>query len=405
MSPVELASNQISPGIAGHFRGEPHDFSLVMGGPLYQLFRRTHAIDADTGIPHRRILYVAGFAWVPLLLLSVVGDLTGHVGLGSFYKDIEMHVRFLVALPMLLIAEIIVHWRLSPVVQRFVQRRIVTAEDMPRFDAAIDSAIRLRNSAMIEIGLLVLVYTFGLWLWSSRIPSTYATWYQLPGSRWHLTPAGYWYVLVSIPIVQFILLRWYLRLFIWFRFLWQVSRLKLHLVPSHPDKCAGLAFLGRALYAYGPLLFAQGAMLAGVVANRVLYQGDKLVSFKMQIAGFVVFFVFAVICPLFMFTPKMTRAKRQGLADYGQIGQDYVDRFEQKWVGHSDNDELLGAADIQSLADLGNSYSIVTDMRAVPVRLQDIVRLAGATAAPFVPLLLTVFSFEELVMRLVKILF
>lgn len=405
MSPVEIASNQISPEIAGHFRGEPHDFSLVMGGPLYQLFRKTRAIDATTGIPHKRILYVAAFAWVPLLLLSVVGDLTGSVGLRSFYKDIEMHVRFLVALPMLLVAEIIVHWRLSPVVQRFVQRRIVTAEDMPRYDAAIDSAVRLRNSAVVEIGLIVLVYTFGLWLWNSRVPNMSATWFALPGSRWHLTPAGYWYVFVSIPIVQFILLRWYLRLFIWFRFLWHVSRLKLHLVPSHPDKCAGLAFLGRALYAYGPLLFAQGAMLAGVVANRVLYQGDKLVSFKMQIAGFIVFFVFAVICPLFMFTPKMTRAKREGLAVYGQMGSDYVDQFERKWVSHTEEEDFLGSGDIQSLADLGNSYSVVTDMRTLPVRLQDILRLGMATAAPFVPLLLTVFSFEELMIRLVKILF
>jgi hypothetical protein len=212
-------------------------------------------------------------------------------------------------------------------------------------------------------------------------------------------------VFVSLPIIQFVLLRWYLRLFIWFRFLWHVSRLNLHLVASHPDKCAGLAFLGRSLYAYGPLLFAQGAMLAGIVASRVLYQGDKLVSFKMQIFGFIVFFVFAVICPLFIFTPKMAAAKRKGLAVYGQIGQDYVDQFETKWVGHSENDELLGSGDIQSLADLGNSYSTVTEMRMLPVKWQDVSRLIIATAAPFVPLLLTVFSFEELVMKLVKVLF
>jgi hypothetical protein len=184
-----------------------------------------------------------------------------------------------------------------------------------------------------------------------------------------------------------------------------VSRLNLHLVPTHPDRCAGLAFLGKASWAYGPLLFAQGAMLAGIVASRVLYHGEKLMSFKMQVGGFIVFFVFAALCPLLMFTRKLAAAKRRGLAQYGQIAQDYVDEFEQKWVGHSASEDLLGSGDIQSLADMGNSYSVVGEMRTLPVKLDDITRLAATTAAPFVPLLLTVFSFEELVTRLVKVLF
>jgi len=95
----------------------------------------------------------------------------------------------------------------------------------------------------------------------------------MPGGSWNLTPAGLWYVFVSIPIVQFLLLRWYLRLFIWFRFLWHVSRINLHLIPTHPDRSAGLAFLGKSAYAFGPILFAQGAMLAGLVGSRVLYRG------------------------------------------------------------------------------------------------------------------------------------
>jgi hypothetical protein len=271
----------------------------------------------------------------------------------------------------------------------------------------IESAVRLRNSSLVELSLFVIVYTAGLWLWGSRIAINSATWYAMPGGRWHLTAAGYWYVFVSIPIIQFVLLRWYLRLFIWFRFLWQVSRLKLHLVPTHPDRCGGLAFLGRSSYAYGPLLFAQGAMLAGVVASRVLYHGQKLTSFKVQIFGFVVFFVFAVLCPLLMFTQQMARAKRKGLAEFGQFAQDYVDEFQTKWLSGSSPqaDDELGSGDIQSLADLSNSYAIVGDMNLVPVKWTDVTRLVGATAAPFVPLLLTVFSLEELVMRLVKALF
>jgi hypothetical protein len=148
-------------------------------------------------------------------------------------------------------------------------------------------------------------------------------------------------------------------------------------------------------------------MLAGVVASRVLYRGESLPSFKLQIGGFVAFFVIAILGPLLMFTPRMAAAKRKGLADYGMLAQSYVESFENKWVrrDHASSEELLGAADIQSLADLGNSYALVRDMRSVPFGLEDITRLAAATAAPFLPLLLTIFPPEELIMRIIKVLF
>jgi hypothetical protein len=229
----------------------------------------------------------------------------------------------------------------------------------------------------------------------------------MAGGRWQLTPAGFWYVLVSIPILRFILLRWYMRLFIWFRFLWHVSRINLKLIPTHPDRAAGLAFLGRSAYAFGPILFAQGVMLAGLVAERVLYLGQSLVSFKLQIAGFVAFFVLVILGPLLMFTPQMAQAKRKGLAEYGLLAQRYVESFERKWVlsDPAPSEELLGSGDIQSLADLGNSYAMVREMRPVPFGPQDIARLAAATAAPLVPLLLTIFSPDELIMRVIKVVF
>ena len=136
------------------------------------------------------------------------------------------------------------------------------------------------------------------------------------------------------------------------------------------------------------------------------YRGESLLSFKLQLGGFVVFFVLAILGPLLMFTPRMAAAKRKGLADYAQVAQGYVDGFEEKWVLNTPpSEEVLGSGDIQSLADLNNSYDIVRGMRPVPFGLDDISRLALATAAPLAPLLLTVFSPEELIMRLVKLVF
>jgi hypothetical protein len=138
-----------------------------------------------------------------------------------------------------------------------------------------------------------------------------------------------------------------------------------------------------------------------------LYRGESLLSFKLQIVGFVFFFVVVILGPLLMFTPQMAKARRNGLADYGLLSQRYVESFERKWVvcDPSKSEELLGAADIQSLADLGNSFALVRDMRPVPFGLDDITRLAAATAAPLVPLLLIIFPADELLLRIIKLLF
>jgi hypothetical protein len=386
--------------------GEPEDFSLVLGGPLFQLLRKAHLEGDALELLHRRTIASIVLTWFPLLILSMVSGVRGGVERISFFHDIEVHARFLVALPILIAAELLVNSRLSPAVRRFIEWRIVLPEQRPVFRKAIDSALKIRNSVFVELALIAVVYTVGLLVWNSRTELGLWTWYELPGSRWNLTPAGYWYVFVSLPAFQFILLRWYMRLFIWFRFLWQVNQIELNLIPTHPDRCGGLSFLGKSSYAFAPILFAQGALLAGLVADRVLYRGETLQSFRFQIGGFIVFFVVAVLAPLLMFVPRMARARRKGLADYGLLAQRYVESFDEKWVREPlPSAELLGTGDIQSLADLGNGYQVIREMRIVPFGLQDISRLAIATAAPLSPLLLTIFSFEELLIRIFKVVF
>src|SRR5262245_65066600 len=103
-----------------------------------------------------------------------------------------------------------------------------------------------------------------------------------------LSLAGMWYMFVSVPCFQFLLLRWYFRIFIWARFLWQTSRLELALVPTHPDRLGGLGFLANTAFAFTPLLTAHGAMLAGLIANRIFHVGAELNEFKLLIAVLVI---------------------------------------------------------------------------------------------------------------------
>jgi hypothetical protein len=265
----------------------------------------------------------------------------------------------------------------------------------------------MRNSAIGEIVLLVFVFTGGIWIWWHQVARDVASWYASPqGGHMNLTLAGHWFVFVSVPVFQFILLRWYMWILIWSCFLLRVSRLKLHLQPLHPDRAGGIGFLGKSSHAFVPLLFAQGALLAGQIANLIFYEGRSLLSFKMTIAGFVLFFVLAVFAPLLVFTPRLVRYKHEGLAEYGGLATTYVLDFEQKWLLRKVNDEqLLGTSDIQSLADLGNSYAVVREMRVIPFAPDDIVRLLVATVIPIVPLLLTIMPLEQLVTQIIKIIF
>jgi len=219
--------------------------------------------------------------------------------------------------------------------------------------------------------------------------------------------AGWWLGCVSLPLFQFLLLRWYFRLFIWARFLWQVSRIELKLMPMHPDRCGGLGFLALVSHAFLPFLLAQGALLAGVMAERDFLCRPKLLDFRLELIGTVAVLVFVVLGPLLVFGPKLAAAKRMGLREYGTLAERYTREFDDKWLrgGAPADEPLIGSADIQSLADLCNSFEVVKGMRMVPFNLQTVVQLAVATLLPVAPLLLTIFSLEDLLLSLLKIVF
>jgi hypothetical protein len=280
---------------------------------------------------------------------------------------------------------------------------------MTRFEAAIASALRLRNSVLAEVLLIAFVYVVGVLLvWPQYLVLATATWYATPTvAGLQLSLTGVWYGYVSLPLYQFLLLRWYFRMFIWARFLWQVSRLDLSLVPTHPDRVGGLGFLANTVYAFMPLATAHGVMLAGWLANRILYLGAALPEFKIEIAVLVVLLLGVVLGPLLVFAPQLAQAKRTGNREYGTLAERYVREFDAKWLrgGAPADEALVGSGDIQSLADLANSFEVVRTMRITPVTKEAILQLAAATLAPLVPLALTMMSLEELLKRLLGIVF
>ncbi len=388
---------------------EPEDFSLVLGGPLFQILRRSRLCDDALALLRLRVIVISLFAWLPLLVLSALeGQLLGGGAAVSFLLDLDVHSRFLVALPLLIVAELVVHQRMRFVVRQFLERHLVPESGLTRFDAAIASALRLRNSVLAEVLLIAFVYIVGvLIIWRHYTALATATWYAAPSADGlQLSLSGVWYGYVSVPIFQFLLYRWYFRLFIWIRFLWQVSRIDLSLVPTHPDRVGGLGFLANTVYAFTPLAVAHGALLAGFIAVRIFYLGASLPDFKIEIAVLVIFILCVVLGPLLVFAPQLAQAKRTGNREYGTLAERYVREFDAKWLrGGAPGDEpFVGSGDIQSLADLGNSFEVVRTMRIAPITKEAILQLAVATLVPIAPLALTMMSLEELLKKLFGIL-
>ena len=386
------------------------DFSLILGGPLYQLLCRSHLSGDALELVQRRILVISLLAWFPLLALSSLeGQALGGNAAVPFLMDVEVHVKYLVVLPLLIVSELVVHQRMRFVVKQFLERNLIAKQDLSRFEAAIGSAFRLRNSVLAEVVLILFVYIVGvLIIWRHYTVLTTATWYAVPsGMGLKLSLSGIWYGYVSTPLFQFLLMRWYFRGFIWTRFLWQVSRLNLSLVPTHPDRVGGLGFLTNAVYAFAPLALAHGGLLAGFIANRIFYLGATLPQFKVEIAVLVVFLLCTVLGPLLLFAPQLAEAKRTGNREYGALAERYVREFDAKWLrgGAPADEPLVGSSDIQSLADLNNSFEVVRTMRIAPVTKEAVLQLVVATLVPVAPLALTMMPLEELLKRLIGIVF
>jgi hypothetical protein len=382
-------------------------FLLVECGPLFNIETRIGLIRKNAHQTARRAFLAALFAWFPLLVLSgLQGVAYGSSVLVPFLADFSAWSRFLLAIPLLVLAENILGPRIANAAEQFVTSGVVDRKDYQQFDRIIEQGLRSRDSKAAEIVIALLAYLVaitGFRLTASNASTWYAT--QAHGTE-SLTLAGWWLIGYSAPLLHFLMLRWLWRLFVWLQFLGRVRNLGLNLFPTHPDKAAGLGFVGRTQRFFGILLFAISIGVAGVLANEIVYEKYPLRQFTPAIATYVIVGVAVVISPLAVFFMTLRRAKCRGLNEYGTLATSYTGSFHQKWIlGKNPVDEpLLGTGDIQSLADLGNSYVFIERMYAVPVDPRVIIQLVIASVLPMTPLLLSVMPLGEIVKLLFKFL-
>jgi hypothetical protein len=289
----------------------------------------------------------------------------------------------------------------------FVERGVVRDNDRDRFRSILLAASGWNHSFLLRLAIIGLIVFFGQAFWKQELASCQLTaWYDEQGtSEITLTAAGYWLVWIANPMFQYLHLLWILRFVMYAAMLARIAALDLHLVATHPDNAGGIGFLGANVYAFTELVLAEGAAVAGVLANRIFHEGRPLPLFKVDIAVLALIVAAMVLGPMCAFVPRLLQARRKGLTEYGEVANRYAREFEDAWVMGKANTEgrvLLGSSDVQSLADMANSLQVVNQMRPVPFSNMVVVSVVVFFLLPIAPLLFTVIPLEEWVNKLIR---
>jgi hypothetical protein len=381
------------------------ELSLIEGGPGDALMRKLRLIRPEIGAASARTaIILAAVTWLPLLVLSVTEGLAVGGAKIPFLYDIAAHARFLVTVPILVLAEIPIGRRLRGVTRHFLNAGLVREDERKKFASYVVDTVRFHDSRLAEITLVAMAYIMAYVVFSRTSLQSGSSWFE-PSST-GFSPVGYYYALVAIPIFQFLMYRWAFRMVVWTRFLWQVSNLDLLLTPTHPDGAGGLGFLGKGTIPFGVILFALSSVVSASIASRILFGGATLEQFEITYATLIVLALIVFAGPLMVFAPKLFRLKQDGLLRYGTLASQYTQQFDRKWLEgiNAGEEPLLGTADIQSLADLGNSYELVRKMRTVPIALSDFIAIALPGVIPALPLAATVMPVGEILKQILRLL-
>lgn len=316
------------------------------------------------------------------------------------FSDFAVLLRFVVTAPLLVVGLARLDAMTALALRHIVRSQLVDEAGRATLEAAAHGSLGAPKSWLPWGGLAAIVVVNVAFLRIDVVP---------PSSSWQFLPvdgtsirswAGWWYLIAGLPAFQFVIFGWLWRYLQWCRLLWRISRLDLNLAAAHPDRAGGLGYLGGLHRRLWIVLFALEAFPAGLIGQEISHLGTRLAAYEVLIISLVALGASVMLAPLIVFTRKLAQTRSAGVLQYGALAMEYVRAFERKWLlSRMDGDEaLIGSADIQSLADMGNSFQLTAGMRIMPCDLRSLsLLLISAAAAPYLPLLLFVLPLREIV--------
>lgn len=338
----------------------------------------------------RGAAWAVAAGWLPLLGLVIAqAEVAGLPGLPAFFADRGVQCRALLAVPVLILGRAHAYPQLSAMCAHFLDGGLIAPADDRRFNALLASTRRLEASPWAPAVAMALAYSLVIALVAAH--PTVPAWH-LNRTSWlaPFSPAGWWHVLVCVPLLVVLLLGWLWRLALWARLLWTVAQFDLELVPSHPDRAAGLKFVGFAVRAFAPAGFALGVIVAGALANEAAREALSLTLYRNTGGGLLLFVVLVCSAPLVVFVRPLSLEWQRGIHQYGCFAQSAGQGFERKWLrGGKPDGPALDVQDFSALTDLYQCVANVYAMRVLPIDVQSTLLLGIATLLPILVVALT----------------
>jgi len=325
--------------------------------------------------------------WVPLVILTAFFYRDQLAGL---LKDYRVYSRIVFAIPILLIGQLLMESRFRATVMHVREAELLGADDLRKLNSLLATMKRLRDYAIPELFIVAFIYAdLGL-IWQAKLV-TAPSWaaYRSAGVA-HVTAAGLYYGLVSVPIYQFLLGLNLWKWFLWSFFLFRLSRMDLKMVATHPDGHGSLGFLGLSPVAFAPIALALSTAIGGTWRSEILNYGARLVDYWLGAVILLVLMFIVALGPLVFFVPKLAKLRSKGMFEYGVLAQDQAMGFHKKWVVRPQGRErdYLAAPEVSVLADLTVAYDHIKRMRPFPADKGASITLALAVLAPLIPVVL-----------------
>lgn len=392
-----------APGTASDLTG--FDLSLVRDDLGFRLQRRLGLIPREGMGTARRAILFAALCWLPIVVWAeLTGRATGSVDGEALLAHFGVHVRCLVAIPVLVIAEGMAHKIVPRLLRYFVESGLVSADNLPRFRELIASLARLRDRALPWVLIAGAVIA---WTTASAVLNQIddVSWPSKPGdTAGAITFGGWWFILVIRPVFTVLLLAWLWRACLVFVLFFKLSRFPLAYVPVHPDRLAGAGFVERVAFIFSPVAFAVSTVVAASFAHDVMYHGVSVGDIKDELIATAVLLSVIFLVPFTPLVATLGKVKRDAVFSYGSLVGQHGRLVHRRWILKEDigSPEILDAPELGPVADVQAVYQAIRSMRTIPIGKLGLIAVVVPAALPMLLVVATQLPLQSILTKVLK---
>ena len=324
------------------------DFAPIENEPPLRWCRRLRLVPADGLGARRRALFLAMLTWLPIAVWAVwAGSTDGAASGESLLHHYGVHVRCLIVIPLLILAEPMLHRKLKSIAAKLAQTAVVDPLMRERFNGASAGVVRLWDASLpwlLAIGVAI------AWTLADRPHGHEDAMSWALDASGTLGFGGWWFGFVVRIVFLALLLGWLWRLLLITWWFWRIGRLELSLVPT------------------------------------------------------LVLWVLLMLLPLLGLMPALQTVRARSTAAYADLVGKQGRLVHRRWIeGRKVEDEpILDAPEIGNVAAAAVMYEAVKKMRRLPVGKSALLKIIVPLAIPLVLAAALQIPLKGLLLKLAK---